>query len=407
MASSLMDSLTGFITPQITDSIASRTNESEGAVRKGLLGGSASMLSAIAGRAGDSGFIERIFGMVTNPANEASMASRLSSLTGGTPGTGIGDLGTRFLSQLFGSQQSSVTDAIGRGAGLKESSAGSILAMAAPLVLGLLGQRTREQNLNPSSFGRMLSDEAPSFQKYLPAGLGSLLGGAPEMAAPAVSARAAAARPSSAGRWVWPLLGALVLGGIFWFFNRDRSERDRTVPDTADRSAQMNRTAPDTTGMGAQTGLGATIQRQLPDGTVISIPQAGVESKLLGSIEDSSWTADSPTWLDFDEPLFDSNESTLKPGAQEKVNNVAAILKAHPNVKVKVAGFTDNVGDDAANKQLSTARANAVMNALVQAGVGREQLSAEGYGEHNPVADNATEEGRAKNRRISLQVVEK
>jgi len=71
---------------------------------------------------------------------------------------------------------------------------------------------------------------------------------------------------------------------------------------------------------------------------------------------------------------------------------------------VQIAGFTDNTGDEAANMSLSRGRAESVMNALRENGAAAANLSAQGFGSQNPVATNATEEGRARNRRVTLTV---
>ena len=86
---------------------------------------------------------------------------------------------------------------------------------------------------------------------------------------------------------------------------------------------------------------------------------------------------------------------------------MGAILAAYPAVKLKIGGYTDNVGDPAFNKQLSEQRAANVRAALVGQGVAPDRLASEGYGDQFPVADNATAEGRAQNRRISMRVAEK
>ena len=116
---------------------------------------------------------------------------------------------------------------------------------------------------------------------------------------------------------------------------------------------------------------------------------------------------DKETWFDFDRLLFQTGSSKLKPESQEQLENVAAILKAYPKVKVKIGGYTDNTGDSVANLKLSTERAESVRKSLEELGVEASRLSSEGYGEEHPVASNDSEEGRAKNRRISLRVTEK
>ncbi len=99
---------------------------------------------------------------------------------------------------------------------------------------------------------------------------------------------------------------------------------------------------------------------------------------------------------------FDSGQATIKPESQEIIDEIEAALKSKPDLKVKLEGHTDNVGNAAANKKLSDDRANAVMNAIAAKGIDKSRLSAEGFGLDKPIADNNTEEGKAKNRRVEL-----
>jgi len=99
---------------------------------------------------------------------------------------------------------------------------------------------------------------------------------------------------------------------------------------------------------------------------------------------------------------FDTGKSTIKPDSVETLDAAAAALKAVGNLKVEVAGHTDNVGTPESNQRLSQERAQAVMAALVKRGIGADRLTARGYGQTTPIADNRTEEGRAKNRRVEL-----
>lgn len=100
--------------------------------------------------------------------------------------------------------------------------------------------------------------------------------------------------------------------------------------------------------------------------------------------------------------LFDTNKATIRPESRGIVARVVEMLKAHPELGIAVEGHTDNVGAPAANKALSDLRAKAVVAAITGQGVAATRLSAAGFGQEKPVADNATEEGRAKNRRVEL-----
>jgi OOP family OmpA-OmpF porin len=100
---------------------------------------------------------------------------------------------------------------------------------------------------------------------------------------------------------------------------------------------------------------------------------------------------------------FDNNKATLRPEAAAILDKVAVSLKDWGDVNIEVAGHTDSRADDAYNLDLSQRRAETVREYLIGKGISADRLSAKGYGETKPVADNETEEGRFKNRRVELQ----
>jgi outer membrane protein OmpA-like peptidoglycan-associated protein len=104
--------------------------------------------------------------------------------------------------------------------------------------------------------------------------------------------------------------------------------------------------------------------------------------------------------------LFTSGKAVLQPGAREKLSKLSGILLAYPGpYALAIGGHTDSVGSDALNDKLSQARAESVRNYLMEAGIAASHLTgATGYGKHQPVADNATAEGRAKNRRVEIVI---
>ncbi|TDG34853.1 OmpA family protein [Pedobacter changchengzhani] len=99
---------------------------------------------------------------------------------------------------------------------------------------------------------------------------------------------------------------------------------------------------------------------------------------------------------------FDTNKSSLQPDGQTVVNEIGTLLKANPNLKLSIEGYTDNVGNPAQNKQLSIDRANTVVNYLVAIGIPKHNLKANGFGAEKPLVANDTDLNRARNRRVEL-----
>lgn len=100
---------------------------------------------------------------------------------------------------------------------------------------------------------------------------------------------------------------------------------------------------------------------------------------------------------------FEFDSARLTADSKSRLDEGLAILKRHPNLKVEIAGHTDSTGSDAYNQGLSERRAKAVMDYMVANGANAANLTARGYGESQPVADNGTKEGRAKNRRVEFR----
>ena len=100
--------------------------------------------------------------------------------------------------------------------------------------------------------------------------------------------------------------------------------------------------------------------------------------------------------------LFDFNKSTLQPASDPVLQQILELLKKNSAQKIEVQGHTDNVGVDAYNQTLSEACAKAIVTWLTQHGISADRLTARGFGKTRPVADNATDTGRAKNRRVEI-----
>jgi outer membrane protein OmpA-like peptidoglycan-associated protein len=103
--------------------------------------------------------------------------------------------------------------------------------------------------------------------------------------------------------------------------------------------------------------------------------------------------------------LFNSGKSSIKSESDQVLMEIVKILQDYPNAKFSIEGHTDSVGNNASNQRLSEERASAVMTFLIQKGIASKRLRSSGYGETKPVAGNETKVGRAKNRRVEINLV--
>jgi outer membrane protein OmpA-like peptidoglycan-associated protein len=397
---SLLDSIKNSISPDTIRSIASTTGDSPDGVKKGIETAAATMLGTLAGKAGDTGFMSQVMSLISSFGTQTLGAA---AGAGSSATAAASEAGSNFVNLLFGGNKAAIESKITQASGLSPSTGGTILAAAAPLVLGTL---TSKLSGGTAGLASALTAELPSLRSIIPAGL-------PGVHFPSLGATASAARTAPAdkvgGGWLWPvlLLGALLIGGLVWYFNRGSD-----VVKPVENAAAATQTAATDAGVAisdatkaAWAKLGDLFKRKLPDGVELSIPKLGVENKLIDWIESSNPV--DKTWFDFDRLLFATGSATLDPASHEQLSNIAAILKAYPKVKIKLGGYTDNTGDAAANLKLSDDRAKNVMAELTKMGVDPSRMEAQGYGEEHPVADNNTDAGRQLNRRISLRVTEK
>lgn len=168
------------------------------------------------------------------------------------------------------------------------------------------------------------------------------------------------------------------------------------------------------TGAPAHSDAG-TINRTIVDldlkGEKIKGYQDGFEQKIIAFLGTETYTKAKSddelknTWYNFDNINFKmSSTNELEAGSEEQIKNLAAILKAYPDTKIKIGGYTDNVGDKAVNKRISQGRADFIKAELTRLGVGAQVVGAEGYGsEFATVPATATDEERAVDRRMGVR----
>src|SRR5262245_37311628 len=240
MATRLLDGLKGLTTPELLSTAARSLGESEGSVATGLGAAFPTILAGLAGKAGDARAMRPLFDLINSPVNDGSVLRDPRLAVNVAPQSALGGAAGSLLSGLFGSQLSSVGDVVGRTAGLRAGAGSSLLNIAAPLVLGLLGNRVRTGGIDLAGLGSLLLGERDQITRALPSGIGSVLGlqgaAVPQVSAPSTS------------RWLWPALAALALVAVLWGLSRNRpsAPAEQTVGVVRDTLGEVPK-APATT----------------------------------------------------------------------------------------------------------------------------------------------------------------
>jgi chemotaxis protein MotB len=228
--------------------------------------------------------------------------------------------------------------------------------------------------------------------------------------------------------WIVPsiLSALLILGALFWQVQQRGAELAATQAglEEARKAAEQNAAQAATfkADLDAAKAEAAELNEKLTaaekeNAEALKRTKSTLEDEMRAALQSKDITISQLqgrlTVNILDHVLFDSGEAALKPEGQEILRRLAAVLAAHTNRAIHVIGHTDNVPIRAtarsrfpSNWELSTARATAAVRFLhEQASVNPRQLGALGYSEFHPVADNATPEGRAKNRRIAVVIL--
>jgi outer membrane protein OmpA-like peptidoglycan-associated protein len=380
MAVDLFQMIRGVLTPDVVDTAASRVGERPSATQRALDAIVPSLLAGVL-RYGET-------------EGGAALLGLLSQAPDGDVPTDLTAGGRDLAQTIFGRRLPSVVDVIAGASGVRSSSASSLLTMATPLVLGVLGRVRSTQGLDAGGLMRLLAEHRDAIVKAAPPGLAAALG-TPVRDAPRSDAYQPAIRePASPMRWAFPLLlVGLLLGGLWYAMRQPAHEAERraAVPPAGEAAG---------VGAGSAERLAAV---QLPGGAAVTVEENGPLYRLAVYLRDPSGTT--PSTFALHRIGFEVGSAVLTPDANRTLDDLAAILKAYPSARVRLEAHTDNLGDAAANMGRSRDRAEAVEAALTTRGVDTARIEAAGFGEERPVASNDTEDGRAQNRRLELVVV--
>jgi OmpA-OmpF porin, OOP family len=422
---SFISAVIGHFTPDVVHSASSMIGESESSTRRALQVAAPTVLSGLTIMVSSRGGQDTLGTMIREGGYSGLSENPMSMFRGGSATNYIISGGQRVLGKVFGNNVSTVVEEVGKSSGVNPSSATKLLALTAPLTLGVLGKRASAQGLGISGLADKLLGQRGEMAAAAPAGLSRILGLGPQAVTPVartieqesiadspvrlehfteptVERRPVrpVAEPASIEieraperRGLWWLPFALLLIAAFallgYLLSRTRAPR---LGSLASQSV--------TTARNALSNI------SLPGGVNLSVPQGSINYNLAKFLGDNSAT-DLPRTFVFDHLNFESASTQLTPESGKTVNDLAQVLKAYPNARVQLVGNTDNTGTREANQTLSENRANAVKAMLASDGVAADRISTVGRGQDNPVASNDTEQGQAQNRRIELNVIQK
>jgi outer membrane protein OmpA-like peptidoglycan-associated protein len=386
---SMLAELRNLVTPELISEMSRETHQPEAAVTRAYDAAIPAVAAFVANKSRDHRFMNQLVDLAASASADpdpVKSAMRLASSASPDTGSAAG-----WMSSLFGQHLGGVTTNLARYAGVNEPSASSLLRTCAPLVLGFIGRFIRSNNLSAAGLADYLQREQSQIAAAVPAGFE-----VPGIVQPPDEAVVDDdMRPPRGERWAFPMtavLMALGIASLLWWAKEPNGGKEppRAKVETSEPGA-----------VGTAGTIDPTRTPMFSERPSIAIPGGSSEDRL------ASYLASAGTGsmgLSLDRTVFATGSARLLPESKRQIDDVAFILRAHPNATVLIAGHTDNVGSDSANLALSRARAEMVASAFRDAGVAPERIRVEAYGSQKPVADNATASGRAQNRRVTLDV---
>ena len=430
MAFNLIDEVKSLLPSDLISRAANSLGETESGIQRAVNGSIPTVLSGLLNQSSTTG-ASGILDMVRN-ASGSNVLGNLSGLLSASSLSGLGATVMGWLRSLFGDRLSSVTNSLASFAGIKPSSASSVMSLTAPAVLGSVGNYAKENNLSASGLGSFLMAQKNSILNAIPSGfnlagalgLSSLSDIGSRISSSVSSAGSYAVntvKKTSGSRWLWFLLLLLGAALLIWLFTRKPAPKEAAavVTDTTAVVPSPVVEVPPVTVKGkvdTVTGnfiydIGDMITIDLPNnGGQLNVGRYSTEARLVEFLKDPNAVVDTinGNWFDFTNVRFKTGSSTITDDSYTQLKNLVAIIKAFPNATFKVGGYTDNTGVPSANQALSQKRADAVAAAIAKQGANKAQITkAEGYGQEHPVGDNSTPDGRAMNRRVSVRVKSK
>jgi outer membrane protein OmpA-like peptidoglycan-associated protein len=417
MAFNLVDSVKSLFGSDLISKASSMLGEDESKVKNAMGGIIPSILTGILNKA-SSGDAAGVLSMAKETAN-SGMLSNIGSFFGNN---NLLSKGSDMLKGLFGDRMSDVANSIANYFGLKSTSVASLMSVAAPAALGSLGKQAEATNMNPNGMLSFLNGQKDGILNAVPSGLnlagalglgslssiGTKLSNALSNVTGAVKEiPRAVGKTASGNRWLVPVIIAVLIVALLWYLFSGKKKGDEESQVASPPPIDTAVATPPPAAVVAP--MMESIKVKLPNGVELDAYKGGIEDQLVAFLNDPSKKVDKNIWFDFDNLNFETGSATITQESMKQVQNIAMIMKAFPDAAIKIGGYTDKTGDEAANLKLSKERAVAVANAIKDDGIPASRLAgAEGYGsQFAKAAPDAPDEERKKDRRISVSVRKK
>lgn len=398
MATNLLDIAKGHFTDIAIAKAASFLGENNQSIYKAISYILPSLIGGMANKSDNSdGVNELVQHLKTSSKMDTSIS--LNKLMGGGPESqNLMSAGSPIVNSIFDKKTGQITDWIAKNTGIKSTSTTSITNMVAPILLNLIAQRN---GTGASSFVNLLNEQLPILRdENLPEGL-LKAANLDLSAAITTQVEDIVEERMDFSRFMPWVLGAIaILAGLYFLktcsFKLPEMPKAETVAETPVKKENP---------AASPTLSSDSIHRlTLPEG-IIDIPKGSFLDKLYTEIMDPK--ADLTKPLTLDSIYFGNASARLRPESKTQVDELVKIMKAFPNVDIKIEGHTDNFGIPDKNLRLSFIRAASVKRYLTLNAIDPIRITTEGLGDTKPIADNGTPEGMAKNRRIEVFITKK
>ncbi|GAB0155951.1 hypothetical protein CHRYSEOSP005_12130 [Chryseobacterium sp. Alg-005] len=431
MSLNVIDLIKGQLGPALVSQAASQLGESESGISKAIGG----LLPAVVGGLANNSDNPAVLDSITN----ASSSGILGNLLGGSENNNSWI--SNILSLIFGDKVNGLVNTIATYAGISNNSSSSLLNLVTGATLGSIGKYAADNNLGQSGISNLLGEQKGIISTLLPAGLSLASLNLGDWAKgykfdndndkinvtsheePKIEVTRSTTptgtypdRNNNDGggsiwKWLLPLLLLLAAGYFLW--KQCNKKETTTTTTTSDSATVSSDTATvSTMDTAATTATTTKVDENIDlNGVALKGYKGGMEDRMISFLKSDGYknaaddNALKDVWYDFDHVNFKMGSSTeLEAGSQGQLDNLVAILKAFPDAKIKIGGYTDKTGNEASNVKLSQARADFIKAALTKAGVGAQVLGAEGYGSKFATVDaSASDAERAIDRKMAVR----